>query len=54
MPPNQVCGNAHNARPKPYAKVVLPMRFELMISRLLSERLSQLGQGSPRNRHYGH
>ncbi len=25
---------------------VLPMRFELMISRLLSERLSQLGQGS--------
>ncbi len=25
---------------------LLPMRFELMISRLLSERLSQLGQGS--------
>ena len=25
---------------------MLPMRFELMISRLLSERLSQLGQGS--------
>ena len=27
-------------------KRMLPMRFELMISRLLSERLGQLGQGS--------
>ncbi len=41
------CGRRSNQHAMSFwQNKLLPMRFELMISRLLSERLSQLGQGS--------